>query len=98
MAERSATGVSQSNWPSLSADCSPRRNHVTVTVLSLLAVGTGLTVLGTLLLCQRRALMKKLFPPIPHMKDPTADRAEPGELVTWTLAPEECEVTQVTEA
>lgn len=80
----------------------------------------------------RQALMAKLFPPIPHMKDPTVDKAEPGELVgvnsevgsvgcvewaalcdwldvvdrwaapppqvSWTTVPEDCEVTQVTEA
>lgn len=80
-------------------DCSPGgRSHVTLTVAVLVAVGAGLTALATMLLLCRRRLLRKLFPPIPSMKDPMAERAEPAELVTWEATPEDPEVTQVTEA
>ncbi|XP_035309643.1 interleukin-3 receptor subunit alpha-like [Cricetulus griseus] len=80
-------------------DCSPGgRSHVTLMVAVLVAVGAGLTALATMLLLCRRRLLRKLFPPIPSMKDPMAERAEPAELVTWEATPEDPEVTQVTEA
>ncbi|XP_055461190.1 interleukin-3 receptor subunit alpha isoform X2 [Psammomys obesus] len=82
-------------------DCDPRRNGLTRMVVSLAAVGAGLTGLGaTLLLCRRRGLSRKLFPPIPHVKDPTVAEGEVVDTVTWWARPEEeeCEVTSVTEA
>ncbi|XP_060230804.1 interleukin-3 receptor subunit alpha isoform X2 [Meriones unguiculatus] len=82
-------------------DCDPRRNGLTRMVVSLAAVGAGLTGLGaTLLLCRRRGLSRKLFPPIPHVKDPTVAEGEVVDSVTWWARPEEeeCEVTSVTEA
>ncbi|XP_040597125.1 interleukin-3 receptor subunit alpha-like isoform X3 [Mesocricetus auratus] len=78
-------------------DCGPGgRSQVTVTtVATLVAVGAGLTALVTLLLLCRR----RLLPPIPNLKDPMGEKAEPAELVAWEAAlPEECEVTQVMEA
>lgn len=47
--------------------------------------------MAVLLLCWRKSLLSRLFPPIPRMRVP------PGpEMVTWVEAPEDCEVTLVT--
>ncbi|XP_057617228.1 interleukin-3 receptor subunit alpha-like [Chionomys nivalis] len=78
-------------------DCAPAGtgNRVTVMAAALAALGAGLAALATLLLC-RRPLRTKLFPPIPRVKDPGP--GEETETVTWTAAPEDPEVTRVTEA
>ncbi|XP_038185717.1 interleukin-3 receptor subunit alpha-like isoform X2 [Arvicola amphibius] len=85
-----------SDWsPAVRLDCAPARKHVTVMAAALGALGAGLTVLVTLLLC-RRHLRAKLFPQIPRVKDPRG--VAETETVTWSAAPEDPEVTFVTEA
>lgn len=91
------TGKEQiSDWSrTVRLDCAPAdsgKKHVTVMAAALAALGAGLTVLGTLWLC-RRPLRTKLFPPIPRVKDPGGG----AETVMWTAAPEDPEVTHVTE-
>ncbi|KAF3815746.1 hypothetical protein GH733_016285 [Mirounga leonina] len=66
---------------------------------------TALVLLGTLLvpglvvvLCGRYSVLQKLFPPIPHMKDPIADNLQNSKLVAWETSRasrEDCPVAEV---
>ncbi|XP_027465287.1 interleukin-3 receptor subunit alpha isoform X1 [Zalophus californianus] len=66
---------------------------------------TTLVLLGTLLvpglavvLCGRYSVLQKLFPPIPHMKDPITDNLEGSKLVAWEASRasrEDCPVAEV---
>ncbi|XP_019486543.1 PREDICTED: interleukin-3 receptor subunit alpha isoform X1 [Hipposideros armiger] len=64
----------------------------------LIALAT-LTFAGcALLLCKRYSLRQKLFPPIPHMKDPIGDGAHTENMLAWEsdrAGPEECPVAKV---
>ncbi|XP_029397705.1 interleukin-3 receptor subunit alpha-like [Mus pahari] len=69
------------------------KSMTTVLVTSAAVVlGTGLIAAG-FLLCWRKSLLSRLCPPIPHLRLPLA-----GETVAWAPAPEDCEVTPVTDA
>lgn len=77
--------------------CDPRDgdNHVLKTAL-LVGLGTVVSVLGTLVLCRRFSLLRKIFPRIPGVKDPIGEKMHSGELVAWDpVAMEECTVSQV---
>ncbi|KAM7339379.1 hypothetical protein ACRRTK_002863 [Alexandromys fortis] len=82
-------------------DCDPTATGTghpgTIMAAALATLGAGLTALGMLLLC-RRPLRVKLFPPIPRVKEP-GRRGEEAE-VAWAAAaaPEDPEVTRVTDA
>ncbi|XP_030897756.1 interleukin-3 receptor subunit alpha isoform X2 [Leptonychotes weddellii] len=66
---------------------------------------TVLVLLGTLLvlglavvLCGRYSVLQKLFPPIPHMKDPITDNLQSSKLVAWEASRaswEDCPVAEV---
>ncbi|XP_044767575.1 interleukin-3 receptor subunit alpha [Neomonachus schauinslandi] len=66
---------------------------------------TALVLLGTLLvpglavvLCGRYSVLQKLFPPIPHMKDPITDNLQSSKLVAWEASRasrEDCPVAEV---
>ncbi|XP_064429734.1 interleukin-3 receptor subunit alpha isoform X1 [Mirounga angustirostris] len=66
---------------------------------------TALVLLGTLLvpglvvvLCGRYSVLQKLFPPIPHMKDPIANNLQNSKLVAWETSRasrEDCPVAEV---
>lgn len=48
---------------------------------SLIALATLVTVGTALLLCKRYSVLKMLFPPIPHAKDPTGDNFQDEKMV-----------------
>lgn len=84
----------ESDWSKAwSLDCGPTATLATpMTSLLLAGAGAVLTVMAVLLLCWRKSLLSRLFPPIPRM------RVLPGpEMVAWVEAPENCEVTLVTD-
>ncbi|XP_075814515.1 interleukin-3 receptor subunit alpha-like [Microtus pennsylvanicus] len=96
---RPTSNTEFSDWsPAVPLDCDPDAgtgSRVTVMAAALAVLGAGLTALGTLLLC-RRPLRAKLFPAIPRAKD--LGRGAETETVAWAAAPEDPEVTRVTEA
>ncbi|XP_042830527.1 interleukin-3 receptor subunit alpha isoform X2 [Panthera tigris] len=59
---------------------------------ALLALGLGVA------LCQRYSVLQKLFPPIPHLKDPITDTLHSSKLVAWEASrasQEDCQVAEV---
>ncbi|XP_064227050.1 interleukin-3 receptor subunit alpha isoform X1 [Aotus nancymaae] len=64
----------------------------------LIALGTLLALLCAVLLCKRYLVMERLFPHIPHMKDPMGDGFRNDKLVVWEAGRaglEECLVTEI---
>nr|XP_012300308.2 interleukin-3 receptor subunit alpha-like [Aotus nancymaae] len=64
----------------------------------LIALGTLLALLCAVLLCKRYLVMERLFPRIPHMKDPMGDGFRNDKLVVWEAGRaglEECLVTEI---
>ncbi|XP_072870012.1 interleukin-3 receptor subunit alpha isoform X2 [Chlorocebus sabaeus] len=64
----------------------------------LIALGTLLALLCVFLICRRYLVMQRLFPPIPHMKDPIGDTFQHDKLVVWEAGKaglEECLVLEV---
>ncbi|KAF6090652.1 interleukin 3 receptor subunit alpha [Phyllostomus discolor] len=64
----------------------------------LIALATLLAVGAAILLCKKCSLLHKLFPPIPHMKDPIADNRVHEKMMAWQAgapAPEDCPVAEV---
>uniref|UniRef100_A0A8D2F5E5 Interleukin 3 receptor subunit alpha n=1 Tax=Theropithecus gelada TaxID=9565 RepID=A0A8D2F5E5_THEGE len=64
----------------------------------LIALGTLLALLCVLLICRRYLVMQRLFPRIPHMKDPIGDTFQDDKLVVWEAGKaglEECLVSEV---
>ncbi|XP_030782125.1 interleukin-3 receptor subunit alpha isoform X3 [Rhinopithecus roxellana] len=63
-----------------------------------IALGTLLAVLCVFLICRRYLVMQRLFPRIPHMKDPIGDSFQDDKLVIWEAGKaglEECLVSEV---
>ncbi|XP_036883620.1 interleukin-3 receptor subunit alpha [Sturnira hondurensis] len=63
-----------------------------IALTALLAVGAAI------LLCKKYSVLQKLFPPIPHMKVPTADNCVHENMIAWqpgTPTPEDCPVAEV---
>ncbi|XP_044247827.3 interleukin-3 receptor subunit alpha isoform X1 [Ursus arctos] len=57
-------------------------------LLSALGVLATLLVLGlAVVLCGRYSVLQKLFPPIPHMKDPTIDNLQSSKLAAKAWSP-----------
>ncbi|XP_025790481.1 interleukin-3 receptor subunit alpha [Puma concolor] len=59
---------------------------------ALLALGLGVA------LCRRYSVLQKLFPPIPHLKDPISDNLHSSKLVAWEASRasrEDCQVAEV---
>ncbi|XP_046931773.1 interleukin-3 receptor subunit alpha isoform X1 [Lynx rufus] len=59
---------------------------------ALLALGLGVA------LCRRYSVLQKLFPPIPHLKDPMGDNLHSSKLVAWEASRasrEDCQVAEV---
>ncbi|XP_039101230.1 interleukin-3 receptor subunit alpha isoform X2 [Hyaena hyaena] len=59
---------------------------------SLLSLGLGVA------LCGRYSLLRRLFPPIPHMKDPISDNLQSSKVVAWEASRasgEDCQVAEV---
>ncbi|XP_078219656.1 interleukin-3 receptor subunit alpha isoform X1 [Callithrix jacchus] len=64
----------------------------------LIALGTLLALICVVLLCKRYLVMERLFPRIPHMKDPMGDGFRNDKLVVWEVGRaglEECPVTEI---
>uniref|UniRef100_A0A2I2Y2V1 Interleukin-3 receptor subunit alpha n=1 Tax=Gorilla gorilla gorilla TaxID=9595 RepID=A0A2I2Y2V1_GORGO len=64
----------------------------------LMALGTLLALVCVFLICRRYLVMQRLFPRIPHMKDPIGDSFQNDKLVVWEAGKaglEECLVTEV---
>lgn len=64
----------------------------------LIALGTLLALLCVFLICRRYLVMQRLFPRIPHMKDPIGDTFQQDKLVVWEAGKaglEECLVSEV---
>ncbi|XP_076797830.1 interleukin-3 receptor subunit alpha-like isoform X1 [Arvicanthis niloticus] len=76
-------------------ECDPVATQVTLLLLLLAGAGAVLTALAMLLLCWRKSVLARLFPPIPRMR--VRLEAGPGEMVAWAET-EDCEVTRVTDA
>ncbi|XP_032123676.1 interleukin-3 receptor subunit alpha [Sapajus apella] len=63
-----------------------------------IVLGTLLALLCAVLLCKRYLVMERLFPRIPHMKDPMGDGFRNDNLVVWEAGRaglEECRVTEI---
>uniref|UniRef100_A0A2K5QQV6 Interleukin 3 receptor subunit alpha n=1 Tax=Cebus imitator TaxID=2715852 RepID=A0A2K5QQV6_CEBIM len=63
-----------------------------------IVLGTLLALLCAVLLCRRYLVMERLFPRIPHMKDPMGDGFRNDNLVVWEAGRaglEECRVTEI---
>ncbi|XP_021102027.1 interleukin-3 receptor subunit alpha [Heterocephalus glaber] len=60
----------------------------------LAALGTLLLAAAALLLC-RRALLGRLLPPLPPMKDPLADAPQRAQLMPWEAGLEDCPVSEL---
>ncbi|XP_070113998.1 interleukin-3 receptor subunit alpha isoform X2 [Equus caballus] len=64
---------------------------------SLTALGPLLALGLLVLICRKYSLMRKIFPPIPHMKDPLSDSLQ-NKLMIWEAGRdprEECPVAEV---
>ncbi|XP_036996457.2 interleukin-3 receptor subunit alpha isoform X2 [Artibeus jamaicensis] len=65
----------------------------------LIALTALLVVGAAILLCKKYSVLQKLFPPIPHMKDPTGDkRVHDENMMVWQPSlppPEDCPVAEV---
>ncbi|XP_066132091.1 interleukin-3 receptor subunit alpha isoform X2 [Saccopteryx bilineata] len=71
------------------------RLHVWLTA-SLIALAALLTVVPAVLLCRR--YLRKLFPPIPHMKDPMGDNFPTEKMTLWEASSsptQDCPVAEV---
>ncbi|XP_054576199.1 interleukin-3 receptor subunit alpha isoform X1 [Eptesicus fuscus] len=65
---------------------------------SLMALGTLITVGTAVFLCRRYSVLKTLFPPIPHLKDPLGGTWENEKMFPWEPGrppQEECPVAEV---
>ncbi|XP_028631453.1 interleukin-3 receptor subunit alpha-like isoform X2 [Grammomys surdaster] len=90
------TGGKPSPWSNTQhLVCGPVVAPVMLISLLLAVAGVGLTALAALLLCRRKSVLARLFPPIPRMR--VRLEAGPGEMVAWGET-EDCEVTPVTDA
>ncbi|XP_047392388.1 interleukin-3 receptor subunit alpha isoform X2 [Sciurus carolinensis] len=61
----------------------------------LVAAGTLAVALLGLLLCKRFSLMRRLFPPIPRVREPVCDPVLGGELLVLEAGREDCPVVEV---
>ncbi|XP_071076473.1 interleukin-3 receptor subunit alpha-like isoform X1 [Desmodus rotundus] len=64
----------------------------------LIPLATPLVVGAAILLCKKYAVLQRLFPPIPHMKDPIRDNFVHEKMMAWQAsapAPEDCPVAEV---
>ncbi|XP_032974757.1 interleukin-3 receptor subunit alpha isoform X2 [Rhinolophus ferrumequinum] len=64
----------------------------------VIALVTLLFVGCALFLCKRYSVLQKLFPPIPHMKDPLSDNMHSERMLAWEsdrAGQEECPVAKV---
>ncbi|XP_045711937.1 interleukin-3 receptor subunit alpha isoform X1 [Phyllostomus hastatus] len=64
----------------------------------LSALATLLAVGAAILLCKKCSVLQKLFPPIPHMKDPIVDNHVHEKMMAWQAGaptPEDCPVAEV---
>ncbi|XP_059536010.1 interleukin-3 receptor subunit alpha [Myotis daubentonii] len=65
---------------------------------SLMALATLLTVGTAVFLCRRYSVLKTLFPPIPHLKDPIGGSLHNEKMFTWEAgrpSQEECPVAEL---
>ncbi|XP_070258802.1 interleukin-3 receptor subunit alpha [Myotis yumanensis] len=65
---------------------------------SLMALGTLLSVGTAVFLCRRYSVLKTLFPPIPHLKDPFGGSLQNEKMFTWEAGrttQEECPVAEL---
>ncbi|KAM7041412.1 interleukin-3 receptor subunit alpha-like [Molossus nigricans] len=64
---------------------------------SLIALAAVLTVGVAVVLCRRYSVLKKLLPPIPHMKDPLRDTCQGEKIMAWEAGPltQDCPVAEV---
>uniref|UniRef100_M3XQ63 Interleukin-3 receptor subunit alpha n=1 Tax=Mustela putorius furo TaxID=9669 RepID=M3XQ63_MUSPF len=99
-----AKGFYRKSWSEWSApqsfECdlgedSPRPDWL----LAALVLLATLLVLGLVIaLCGRYSVLQKIFPPIPHMKDPITDNLQNSKLVAWEgsrASREDCPVAEV---
>ncbi|KAM5290651.1 interleukin-3 receptor subunit alpha [Glossophaga mutica] len=64
----------------------------------LIALATLLAVGAAIFLCKKYSVLRKLFPPIPRMKDPIGDNRAHERMMAWqasTRPPEDCPVAEV---
>ncbi|XP_058147012.1 interleukin-3 receptor subunit alpha isoform X3 [Dasypus novemcinctus] len=98
---RTSSKGQHSAWSSpQSFECdSEERPSARVWRTSLLIVsGTLGALLPAALLCRRYSVVKKLFPPIPKMKDPIRDNLPSDSMMAWDMekaSQEECAVEEV---
>uniref|UniRef100_A0A9L0RFD6 Uncharacterized protein n=1 Tax=Equus caballus TaxID=9796 RepID=A0A9L0RFD6_HORSE len=84
----------------LSLVCDPEEEGARLRVrltASLTALGPLLALGLLVLICRKYSLMRKIFPPIPHMKDPLSDSLQ-NKLMIWEAGRdprEECPVAEV---
>ncbi|CAI9180030.1 unnamed protein product [Rangifer tarandus platyrhynchus] len=79
-------------------DCDRKDASFPLWLVYLLAPLGALLLVGLLFLCRRWPVMRKLFPRVPHVKDPIGDSFQNERMVAWDPEPEsqeECPVTQV---
>ncbi|XP_006164587.1 interleukin-3 receptor subunit alpha isoform X1 [Tupaia chinensis] len=93
---------SQSAWSAPQHfECDPEEGEQTRTwrLSLLIALGTLLAAVCTLILCKRSTLRQKIFPPIPHMKNHLGESFH-NKLMVWEAGGadlEDCPVTEVHE-
>uniref|UniRef100_A0A8I3PHK9 Interleukin-3 receptor subunit alpha n=1 Tax=Canis lupus familiaris TaxID=9615 RepID=A0A8I3PHK9_CANLF len=86
VAKLKVQGFFRKDWSEWSAPqlfvCDPKDEHRRDWLVSVLVLLGTLLVLGLVaLLCRRYSVLQKLFPPIPHMKDPITDNLQSPKLV-----------------
>ncbi|XP_043313555.1 interleukin-3 receptor subunit alpha isoform X1 [Cervus canadensis] len=79
-------------------DCDRKDASFPLWLVYLLAPLGALLLVGLLFLCRRWPVMRKLFPRVPHVKDPIGDSFQNERMVAWDPEPEsqeDCPVAQV---
>nr|XP_020737352.1 interleukin-3 receptor subunit alpha [Odocoileus virginianus texanus] len=79
-------------------DCDRKDASFPLWLVYLLAPLGALLLVGLLFLCRRWPVMRKLFPRVPHVKDPIGDSFQNERMMAWDPEPEsqeECPVAQV---
>ncbi|XP_025132538.3 interleukin-3 receptor subunit alpha [Bubalus bubalis] len=79
-------------------DCGRKDASFPFWLVCLLAPLGALLLVGLVFLCRRWPLMQKLFPHVPHVKDPVGDSFQNERMMAWDpeqQSQEECPVVQV---
>ncbi|DAA33749.1 TPA: interleukin 3 receptor, alpha-like, partial [Bos taurus] len=79
-------------------DCGRKDASFPIWLVYLLAPLGALLLVGLVFLCRRWPLMQKLFPRVPHVKDPVGDSFQNERMMAWDpeqQSQEECPVVRV---